>query len=173
MNALRQLSPLTPRETAAGYFLSIARDAAALSEHGVFEALLPIRPFAMLLAARRADWSARSPERFADDADWLAATILVLQLAEVDIALDELQLLDTANQRLAELCGDLAIDFTPAQPRLVRAFAANGQAPLSGRTRLDLPAALANLSAIARSSTLSACCRAALPAPLAHVAGLA
>lgn len=176
MNAIRQVCPPTPCETAAGYFLTVARGPAALADagaEGVLEALLPIRPFAMLLAARRADWSARSPARFADAADWLAATIVALQLAEVDVALDELPLLDAANARLAELCGELAVGFTPAQPRLVREFAPQRATALAGRTRLDVPAALANLSAVVRSSTLAACCRAALPAPLARAAGLA
>ncbi|TCP11854.1 hypothetical protein EV683_11179 [Crenobacter luteus] len=179
MNAIRQACPPTPCETVAGYFLTVAREPSALSDagaEGVLEALLPIRPFAMLLAARRADWSERSPTRFADAADWLAATIVALQLAEVDVALDELPLLDVANARLAALAGELGVAVAPAQPRLVREFAGAAVTRRGrsrrGRSRLAQPVD-ANLSAVARSCTLAACCRAALPAPLARAAGLA
>ncbi|KZE29706.1 hypothetical protein [Crenobacter luteus] len=174
MNAIRQACPPTPCETVAGYFLTVAREPSALSDagaEGVLEALLPIRPFAMLLAARRADWNERSPARFADAADWLAATIVALQLAEVDVALDELPLLDVANDRLAALAGELGVAVAPAQPRLVREFA-GAAVTRRGRSRLAQPVD-ANLSAVARSCTLAACCRAALPAPLARAAGLA
>ena len=49
------------------------------SGHAAAEALLPqIRAAAMLIAAERHDFSGRSPQTFADEADWFAARILVL-----------------------------------------------------------------------------------------------
>ena len=76
--------------------------------HGLplLEGLLPdIRLLAVLSAARRHRFGedARTPARLSDDADWLAARILVLGAKYVQLTPDQLPLLEQANQRLREL----------------------------------------------------------------------
>lgn len=88
--------------------------------HVVLESSLPeIRCLAMVLASMRADWdSASSPDRFADEADWLAARAHVLALSHVELTLDRLDVLDGANRRLARLSSMLGAARAPLLPVL-------------------------------------------------------
>jgi hypothetical protein len=87
----------------------------------VLESLLPdIRAFAMLLASLRSK-AACSPSRFADETDWLAARIAVLELSHVAITLPELSVLDEANRRLRMLSEQLRLPLPAAAPVLLTA----------------------------------------------------
>ena len=87
----------------------------------VLESLLPdIRALAMLLSSLRSK-STRSPSRFADEADWLAARIAVLALSHVAVTLPELSLLDEANRRLRMLSDQLHMTLPTAAPVLLTA----------------------------------------------------
>lgn len=80
-----------------------ALDLAAPDAGTVLEVMLPqLRTLALLIATRRMNWSGVSPSRFADEADWLAARILLLGVTEAELPLDKLTTLDTANQRALE-----------------------------------------------------------------------
>ena len=74
--------------------------------HLVFESSLPeIRCLAMLLAASRIKWDgAVIAARIADAADWLAARVQVLGWSHVEVSLEQLPILDLANQRLQRMC---------------------------------------------------------------------
>ena len=87
----------------------------------VLESLLPdIRALAMLLSSLRSK-STRSPSRFADETDWLAARIAVLALSHVAVTLPELSMLDEANRRLRMLSEQLQITLPAAAPVLLTA----------------------------------------------------
>lgn len=87
----------------------------------VLESLLPdIRAFAMLLSSLRQAASS-SPSRFADETDWLAARIAVLELSHVAVTLSELSLLDEANRRLRTLSEQLNMTLPCAAPVLLTA----------------------------------------------------
>ncbi|MBA8734803.1 hypothetical protein [Chromobacterium violaceum] len=90
-------------------------DGACLSE-----ALLPeIRLLALRLALGRGWPEGRTPERVAEPADWLAARILLLEWQQVELALDELALLDEANRRAQALAAARGLAFQPALPVLL------------------------------------------------------
>jgi len=86
----------------------------------VMESALPeIRCVAMLLAASR--WRGEASDtcaRLTDSADWLAARIQVLALSHVELALEQLPLLDLANQRLRRLSALTGHPLHGAQPLL-------------------------------------------------------
>ena len=77
------------------------------SGHGLplLEGLLPdIRLLAVLSAARRHQFDGSlTPAQLSDEADWLAARILVLGAEYVQLTPAQLPLLEQANQRLREL----------------------------------------------------------------------
>ncbi|AXE29262.1 hypothetical protein DK842_04630 [Chromobacterium phragmitis] len=95
----------------------------ALPEGGCLsEALLPeIRLLALRLALRRGLPFGPTPARIAEPADWLAARILLLEWKQVELALDELTLLDEANRRARALAESLALAYQPALPVLLPA----------------------------------------------------
>lgn len=137
----------------------------------VLEAMLPpLRAAAMLLAARRMDWSAAAPARLADEADWMAARILVLGLSEVSVTLAQLPLLEAANCRLQELGAALGLQLRPATPALVTAQPA---ARLGVLSRVITVADLAETNLVARSQRVAAALRRELPAPLRRLFGAA
>jgi len=97
---------LSASSVALGEWLQqVARVRRQEGGHLVLESALPeIRCLAMLLAASR--WSGERGDasaRLTDPADWLAARIQVLALSHVELALEQLPLLDLANQRLRRL----------------------------------------------------------------------
>jgi hypothetical protein len=144
---------------------------AATRADGVLEALLPtVRAMAMLLAARRMDWNGAAPAQLADEADWMAARILALQLAEVNVTLESLPLVETANRRLADFAAALGFAHVPAAPALV---AAQAGGVLQARSRLPLAAELAPASLVERSVQVAARCVQQLPSALRRVLGLA
>ena len=64
------------------------------------ESLLPeIRTTALLIAASRHDFSQRSPHIFAQEADWFAARILVLNARAFDLDVRLVPMLNAANER--------------------------------------------------------------------------
>ena len=66
----------------------------------VSEALLPeIRSTAMLIAASRHDWNTPTPDVFADEADWFAARILLLNIRFVHLHTSLAPMLQLANSR--------------------------------------------------------------------------
>lgn len=86
--------------------------------HAVSEALLPeIRTLALLIAAERHDFNRRSPQVFADEADWFAARILLLRarIFHLDISLNGM--LDTANRRARDFAAKHRLPFTAAKIR--------------------------------------------------------
>ncbi|MCD4503575.1 hypothetical protein LQR30_05625 [Chromobacterium piscinae] len=86
------------------------------------EALLPeIRELALRLALARGWPQGRTPDRVAEPADWLAARILLLEWQQVELALDELALLDEANRRASGLAKARSVAFSPALPVLLPA----------------------------------------------------
>jgi len=136
----------------------------------VLEALLPpLRAAAMLLAARRVDWSAASPARLADEADWMAARILVLGLSEVSVTLAQLPLLETANQRLQELGAGVGLQLGPATPALVAAQPATRIGALS---RVIDSTDLLEAKLVARSQHVAAAVRRNLAPALRRALGV-
>lgn len=115
--------------------------------HVVLESSLPeIRCLAMVLAALRVEWEGgTSPDRFADDADWLAARAHVLSLSHVEVTLDRLGMLDLANRRLARLASMLGTTRAPLLPVL-----RTGQPPI------DPPVILRALSPLPPHATAGA-----------------
>lgn len=64
------------------------------------EAMLPeIRTVALMIAAQRHDFQENSPSVFADEADWFAARIIVLQARFFHLDVSLSAMLHTANQR--------------------------------------------------------------------------
>ena len=122
MQTVRQTRPAAATEILHRYcLLSDEALGAALppqSGHAAAEALLPqIRAAAMLIAAERHDFSGRSPQTFADEADWFAARILVLKVRmfHLDVSLNPM--LRTANHRAAEFARRHNLPFQPAAIR--------------------------------------------------------
>lgn len=84
----------------------------------VCEAMLPeIRAVAMMIAAERHDFSARSPSQFADESDWFAARILVLQAREFHLDISLKPMLDVANHRAEVFAMRHGLTFVPAKIR--------------------------------------------------------
>ncbi|HFC8537916.1 TPA: hypothetical protein ACFP4Y_002314, partial [Neisseria bacilliformis] len=64
------------------------------------EAMLPqIRTAAMMIAAARHDFAQASPAAFTEEADWLAARILLLRVRTVRAGIGLRAVLETANRR--------------------------------------------------------------------------
>lgn len=85
----------------------------------VAEAMLPqIRIVAQLIAASRHDFRTQSPCIFADEADWFAARILVLQARTFHLDITLRFMLDTANRRAQAFAAKHQLDFTPAKIRM-------------------------------------------------------
>ncbi|EGF09956.1 hypothetical protein HMPREF9123_2208 [Neisseria bacilliformis ATCC BAA-1200] len=79
------------------------------------EAMLPqIRTAAMMIAAARHDFSCASPAAFAEEADWLAARILLLRVRTVRAGIGLRAVLETANRRAAAFAAEHRLPFTPA-----------------------------------------------------------
>ena len=82
----------------------------------VAESLLPeVRQLAILLAARRQVPCARTPDRLTDAADWLAARIVLFELASLALPAAELPLLAEANARIRALGQALGLSLPTAQ----------------------------------------------------------
>ena len=80
----------------------------------VSEALLPeIRSTAMLIAASRHDWNMPTPDVFADEADWFAARILLLNVRFVHLHTS----LQLANSRARAFAERNRLPFTAAKIR--------------------------------------------------------
>lgn len=94
-------------------------DVSALPDNCASEALLPqIRTTAMMLAAaRRHTRHTRhtSPAQFSDEADWLAARLLVLQVRVLHLPAHCQNLLDTANRRAEAFAREHGLPFRPAR----------------------------------------------------------
>ncbi|MDO5357322.1 MAG: hypothetical protein Q4E77_07495 [Conchiformibius sp.] len=88
------------------------------SEHAdrVSEAMLPeIRAVALLIAAERRQLSRHSPSHFSDDADWLAARIIVLNIRTLHLPDNQQFMLDTANSRARAFARRFSLPFRPAK----------------------------------------------------------
>lgn len=82
------------------------------------EAMLPeIRMVAMLIAAARHDFSQPSPAVFADEADWFAARIVVLQVRTFHLDVKLCEMLHIANERAAEFAKKHGLAFQAAKIR--------------------------------------------------------
>lgn len=119
MQTVRQTRPAAATEILHRYcLLSDEALGAALppqSGHAAAEALLPqIRAAAMLIAAERHDFSGRSPQTFADEADWFAARILVLRVRAFHIGIGRRSVLAAANRRAAAFAERRGLPFVPA-----------------------------------------------------------
>lgn len=89
------------------------------AEVQISEALLPqIRTVATLIAAMRHDFGGRSPETFADEADWFAARIIVLGVRRFHLDITLLPMLKLANQRAAAFAAARNLPFAPAEIRM-------------------------------------------------------
>lgn len=83
------------------------------------EAMLPqIRMVAQMIAASRHDFSQPSPSIFADEADWFAARILVLQARTFHLDITLRFMLETANRRAQAFAAKHRLAFTPAEIRM-------------------------------------------------------
>ena len=84
----------------------------------VSEALLPeIRSTAMLIAASRHDWNTPTPDVFADEADWFAARILLLNVRFVHLHTSLAPMLQLANSRAQAFAARNRLPFTAAKIR--------------------------------------------------------
>lgn len=84
----------------------------------IHECLLPeIRITAMLIASQRHDWTQNSPAVFADEADWFAARLLLLNVRHVHLHADLTPMLRLANQRAQAFAQKHGLPFTPARIR--------------------------------------------------------
>ena len=84
----------------------------------VSEALLPeIRSTAMLIAASRHDWNMPTPDVFADEADWFAARILLLNVRFVHLHTSLAPMLQLANSRAQAFAERNRLPFTAAKIR--------------------------------------------------------
>lgn len=84
----------------------------------ICEAMLPeIRTVAMLIAAARHDFSQPSPSVFADEADWFAARIVVLQVRAFHLNVKLCEMLHTANERAAAFAKQHGLAFQAAEIR--------------------------------------------------------
>ncbi|QMT30498.1 hypothetical protein [Alysiella filiformis] len=82
------------------------------------EAMLPeIRTVAMMIAAMRHDFNQASPRIFADEADWFAARIVVLQVRTFHLDVKLCEMLHLANQRAAAFARLHGLAFQAAQIR--------------------------------------------------------
>jgi hypothetical protein len=109
----------------------------------VLESCLPeIRCVAMLSAASRQSWDGGgSPEHFTDEADWLAARIQILALSHVEVALQQMSLLELANQRVQQMCTLSGVRAVQALPVLLtRPLEPGHQMLLRGWSRIPLDA---------------------------------
>ncbi|TDR78483.1 hypothetical protein [Paludibacterium purpuratum] len=129
----------------------IARLRQTEAGHVVMESALPeIRCLAMLLAAGRLDEHCpRSPNHFADDADWLAARAFLLGVTHVEVTLGQLAVLEQANQRLLRLGRRMSQDRCVLQP-VLRASGSVPSQPMVLRAWGALPPA-GELSALSAS----------------------
>lgn len=136
----------------------------------LLEALLPqLRAIAMLSAVRRVDWSTSTPQQFADEADWMAARIVLLGLSEVSVSLEKLSLLETANRRVLELGAAFGLQLRPAAPAIVSGQQAGVVRAVSRFIGADELAG----GLIERSQKIAAACRRQLPSTLCGALGLA
>lgn len=86
----------------------------------ICQALLPeIRTTAQLIAAKRHDFNQVSPKRFTDEADFLAAQILILRAKTVHLCAQKMPLLNIANQRAQAFAQEHHLPFQPAQGELL------------------------------------------------------
>lgn len=96
--------------------------AAGLPQTGgiqVSEALLPqIRTVATLIAAMRHDFDSRSPAVFAEEADWFAARIIVLDVRRFHLDVTLMPMLKLANRRAAAFAARHKLPFVPAGIRM-------------------------------------------------------
>ena len=77
---------------------------------GLIESLIPeIRQLAILLAARRYCEAQPAAKRLSDDADWLAARVLLLGLTHIALPASSRPQLELANGRLAQLAAELGL----------------------------------------------------------------
>lgn len=90
-----------------------------LPQHSyISEALIPeIRTIATLIAAKRHHFQHISPQCFTDNADWLAARILVLHIRYIQLPNNQHDLLDLANQRAKQFAEEHQRPFQAAQLR--------------------------------------------------------
>ena len=87
-------------------------------EDVICEALLPeIRTVAMMIAASRHDFSQRSPAIFAEEADWFAARMIVLNVREFHLDVKLCEMLQFANARAAEFATRHNLPFQAAKIR--------------------------------------------------------
>lgn len=86
-----------------------------LHPHCVSEALLPeIRTIATLIAASRHHFHKNSPSHFTDEADWLAARMLVLRVRIFHLSPEQRPLLQIANKRAQTFAHQHGLAFRPA-----------------------------------------------------------
>lgn len=98
--------------------------------------ILEIRAVAVLLAAQR-PMAGLSPQFFSDEADWLAARIIVLGLVVVAVSKDQLELLREANLRIQRWAARHRLNIVGAKPLLLP-FAADELLCLKGWTAQSL-----------------------------------
>ena len=85
------------------------------------EAMLPeIRTVAMLLAAERHPFAGHSPHRFADEADWFAARIIVLAARTFYLDTAAFPMMQRANRRAQAFAEKHGLPFQAACIRIVR-----------------------------------------------------
>lgn len=84
----------------------------------ICESLLPeIRVVAMMIAAARHDFNQPSPRIFADEADWFAARIIVLNAREIHLDVKLCEMLQLANERAAAFAMHHNLPFQAAVMR--------------------------------------------------------
>lgn len=97
----------------------LSNDLPAIEQALFSEAMLPqIRTTALLIAASRHTFSKQSPTIFADEADWFAARILVLQARVFHLDISLRFMLETANRRAKAFAEQHQLPFTPAKIRM-------------------------------------------------------
>jgi len=110
---------------------------ARLAGHRVIvESLIPgVRTLAMLFASRRCD-GAISPASFSDDADWMAARILLFGAAKVVVTAAQLPVFDMARRRLMELAAFRGVTLPEVVPVLATG---TEETPLLSLWSADIP----------------------------------
>lgn len=170
---LRERRPLKPAGTTLLLLETLpdpqAFDLNAPDAGTVLEVLLPqLRTLALLIAARRQTWDGVSPSRFADEADWLAARILLLGIEEIALPLDKLAMLEVANHRVAEFAVAHGLFGRRAMPAVI---AKGRPAVLQVVAAAVEGSALRHADLVTRSRLVAAACVARLPETLRRLLG--
>ncbi len=83
------------------------------------ESLIPgVRTLAMLFAARRRRLDPVSPTHFTDEADWMAARILIFGITRMVVSTRQLPIFDSARQRLQALSEASGVEMDDVLPVL-------------------------------------------------------